>query len=338
VADACLDPRTRQRLADFAAHGGRLLVFGAPATVGPRYEPADLPDAYPVAPQRESLAKLSEEPVPEAVDCPVVTDHPLFAGLASLRLLRPTPVEVRPGAQVAVQSPQGEAVGAASDRVVYLSGFPTESSQQRTLLTNFQRWCGVEPPAVIISQFERATVVQNWDTANHRLDGSVIDPQPFVGSIPMHGDHQGLIQELRKDHPWLAYRRAEGGIVLEGVRVDPQDVKVFRQEAARELPHFENIPDAIGFTFFWAGGAHPIIGRFTAVREIDVDARLVGGPWNEEQIGWYVVEIGKERVAEGPGRQVRFHVLPGKDYYLTAVTTDHPQREICPLCRDHAFE
>ena len=66
--------------------------------------------------------------------------------------------------------------------------------------------------------------------------------------------------------------------------------------------------------------------------------REAGGPWNENQIGWYVVEIGKRRVAEGKGRQDRFRTEPGKKYYLTAVLPNHPRQAGCPLCQQHAFE
>ena len=83
----------------------------------------------------------------------------------------------------------------------------------------------------------------------------------------MSGSHEGLIQELREDHPWLAYHRDTEG-----------------------------------------------------------------------QISWYVVEIGKQRIAEGNGRDVRFHAEPGKHYYLTAVLPNHPKQESCPLCHHHAFE
>ena len=72
--------------------------------------------------------------------------------------------------------------------------------------------------------------------------------------------------------------------------------------------------------------------------ETDVEAQIAGGTWKDDQIGWYVVEIGKRRVAEGKGRQIRFHASPGQRYYLTAVAADHPYQDRCPLCRDHAFE
>ena len=339
VSDACLSPRTRELLSDFVGRGGRLLVFGAPATVGSNYEPASLPEAYLVSAQPMSLAKLTEEEIPSPVDCQVKGDHPVLAGLSSVKLFRPVALKLKPGAQVVANSSQGDPVGSATERVVYLAGFPTDSTAQRTLLENFGRWCGVEPPELLISQFENATVVQEWDTTNHRRDGSVINTKPYVGPISMSSTHGGVIQELREDHPWLAYHReADGQIVLEGVRVDPKGVKVFRKEVARELPHFENIPRTVGFEFFWAGQSHPIIGRFTMTEEADVDAQLVGGPWNEGQIGWYVVEIGKQRVAEGKGRQVRFHAEPGKHYYLTAVLANHPGQGVCPLCKQHAFE
>ena len=73
---------------------------------------------------------------------------------------------------------------------------------------------------MIISQFENATVVQNWNADGQRRDGSVIDPTPFVGSIPMSGPHDGAVQELREDHPWLAYHRDADGRLGGSVRAD----------------------------------------------------------------------------------------------------------------------
>jgi hypothetical protein len=339
VSDACLSEETRQQLSDFVLRGGHLLILGAPATVGSNYEPAKLPEAYPVSASRMSLAKLTEEDIPASVDCKAENEHPVLSGLSSVKLLRPAGLELRSSAKVVARSPLGDPVGAATERVVYLAGFPTDASQQRALLDNFGRWCGIDPPELLVSQFEHATVVQKWDINNQHPDGSVINTKPFTGSIPMSGSHDGTIQELRDDHPWLAYHRdTEGRIVLEGVRVDPKGVKVFRKEAARELAHFEDIPDTVGFEYFWAGQLHPIIARFTVTEATDVDAQLVGGPWDEDQIGWYVVEIGKERVAGGKGRQIRFHAEPGKHYYLTASLPEHFELEYCPLCQNHAFE
>jgi len=339
VSDACLSPRTRKLLSEFVNRGGRLLVLGAPTTVGSNYETAELSGAYPVTAQQASLATLTEQEIPSPVECQTAGEHPVFAGLSSVQLLRPAGLDLKPLAQVVMHSPEGEPVGAATERVVYLAGFPTDAGQQRALLENFGRWCGVESPELMVSQFENATVVQKWDMTNQHPDGSVINRQPYYGAIPMSGSHEGMIQELREDHPWLAYHRdADGQIVLEGVRVDPKGVKVFRKEAARELAHFKNIPDTVGFEYFWAGGSHPIIARFTVSEPTDVEAQIEGGPWNEDQISWHVVEIGKQRIAEDNGRDVRFHAEPDKHYYLTAVLPNHPHQERCPLCRDHAFE
>ena len=338
AVDACLSDETRKQLGDLVAAGGRLLVFGASATVSSHYEPTTLPESYPVDEQREPLADLGQGAVPAPVECRVMAAHPVLGGLSSLKLLRPVPLKLRAGAQALAVTPEGVTAVAANDQVVYFGGFPVELFEQRLLMENFARWCGVEPPAMVVSQFENATVVQNWDTANHRLDGSVLDPTPWRGTVGLHGDHQGQIRELREDHPWLAYHRARGHVVLEGVKLQPKEVRVFRKEAAREMPHFEGIPDTLGFSFWWAGDSHPIIGRFTASRPTEVSARIAGGSWGEKEIAWYVVEIGEKRIAEGTGRDVRFSVQPEREYYLTAVLPNHPGLASCALCLDHAFE
>lgn len=338
VIDACLSPSTRTLLDRFVRAGGKLLVLGAPSTVGSNYEPADLPDSYPVSPERWDLALIAGASPEAPEDCEVVFGHPVFSDIRVLRLAHPRPLSVRPSGSTLALSSDGIPVAAASEGVVYLGGFPVEIDVQRRLMAGFQRWCGVSETLVVVSAFENATVVQNWDTGNHRRDGTVIDGGPWTGSVRLHGPHIGLIEELREDHPWLAYHQDGGDIVLEAVGLDPKDVRVFRKRSARELPHLEGLPDALGFEYWWSGESHPVIGRFAASLPVYVEARIAGGPWDEDAIGWFVVEVGGATRAEGRGRSVRFSALPGKDYYLTAVLRDHPHREKCALCQDHAFE
>src|SRR5207245_3441831 len=84
---------------------------------------------------------------------------------------------------------------------------------------------GVESSGIVVSRFENATVVQNWDTHNHRIECSVIDPKPWIGSVRIAGPQAGQTWELREDHPWLAYHEQNGNTVLEAVRLDPKGVK-----------------------------------------------------------------------------------------------------------------
>ena len=58
---------------------------------------------------------------------------------------------------------------------------------------------------MVVSQFERSTVVQNYDSRNLDSAGRVIDPTAWSGHIPLNGTHGGQIRELRGDFPWLAY-------------------------------------------------------------------------------------------------------------------------------------
>ena len=245
------------------ARGGRLLVFGAPATVGANFEETELPDRFPVEPRRENLAELTAEDIHSPVEGRVVAEHPVLQGMSAVALLGAGPLQPRQSASVVLESPDGDRLGVASDRVVYLAGVPTEYDQREALLKNFARWCGTELPTLLVSRFENATVAQNWDTSNHRLDGSIIDPAPFVGSIAMSGTHDGVIREFRDDHPWLAYHRDDDGqVVLEGVRLDAKDVKVFFKDAARELPHFEGIGGWCRFHIFLGRSRASHLGPF----------------------------------------------------------------------------
>ena len=179
VSDASLSQRTRELLSEFVKHGGRLLVFGVPATVDSDYETADASQAYPAHAQRASLADLTAQDIPAAIDCAVAGEHPVFNNLDALKLLRPAQIDLKPNCQVVVQSEQGAPVGAANEQVVYVSGFPIDPAQQQALLENFGRWCDIEPPPIVVSRFENAVVAQKWDVTNQNRDGSAIDSRPF---------------------------------------------------------------------------------------------------------------------------------------------------------------
>lgn len=322
VSDTCLEPRTRTALARFVRNGGKLLVLGAPATVGPNYAPAKLPAEYPVTTRDGEVVGPTRKPKA----CKIVGRHPVFQGLTSLKLQRPTPLD-------------NGRYTAANKNVVYISGIPTDLKQQRALLDNFRAWCGLEAPQVFVSQFENATIVQDWDTDNHRLDGSVIKEKTWTGHVPVEGKHLGGYREMREDHVWLAYHRDGNRTILESVACGPKQVKVLRKEKMTERPHIEGLPDTLGFTYWWDGGMHPIIGRFAARKTSHVKAKIVG----VDRPQWLVCEVGGKTLAQGRGKTIRFTVRPGKDYYLGVSDPakfgklNHASWKD-PLLVDHAFE
>jgi hypothetical protein len=110
VMDACLDDRSRKVLAQFASRGGRVMVVGARATVGPTYAAADYPDAYPVEPPRASLADATGRNA--KCGC---GDHPVTAGLESLSLMGAEPVRPRRGARAIASTPDGGAAAVAGE-------------------------------------------------------------------------------------------------------------------------------------------------------------------------------------------------------------------------------
>ena len=339
VVDACLEESTGDLLDDFVSKGGFLMVIGAPALVDGNYRTKTPQANYPIsAIEPEDLAAIEGKDLPEPVECAVNNPHPVWSGIEPLRLCRPTPLTVRPGSTVVARLKDGRPAIAANDQVIYLGGFPLEIIQQRKLFTGFSRWCDVPLPEVVISQFENAVVVQNWDSRNQRYDGSVIDPKPWFGTVRIAGTTRCQIRELRQDHPWLAYHLKGEETVLEGIRLDPFGIKVFRKETAAELPHFEGLPESLGFTFWWRGQLHPVTGRFSAQAASNVEARFVSPRHRIEEVGWYVCEVAGKRVAEAKGAEIRFSVLPGKDYYLTTLLLDHPNQLGCPLCQRSAFE
>lgn len=318
VSEACLDPRTRRTLGRFVSAGGKLLIFGAPSTVGGDYTPAKMPEAFGVPARTGQIAAAHRPPR----RCRIRRRHAVLRGLQSLTLQRP-----------------GDVVFAANAQVAYIDGVPTDVEQLRTLMDNFRSWCGLAEPQVLVSQFEHATIVQNWDTSKHRRDGSLLDDRPWTGHVVVEGSHRGGFREMREDHLWLAYHREKGRTVLEAVQCAPKDVKVFRKERIRERPHVEGLPDTLGFSYFWDGEKHPVIGRFTARSTAHVKARIVG----IERARWLVCVVGGRTVAEGRGRTMKFTVRPGRAYYLVVsdaarsgrATAD---RMVDPVLSDHAFE
>ena len=341
VVDACLSARTRRAVARFVQRGGRLLVMGAPATVDASYSPCEPGDVYPAQVAVPGVAAAVRRKTRKPTSCRLTRSHPVFKGLRALKLQAPAPVKTRKGASVLARNAAGDVLVAADARGVYISGVVADSRQLRLLLANFQEWCGVRTSRVFVSRFANATVVQNWDTANHRPDGSVIDETPWTGTVAQEGRHGGAVRELRQDHVWLAYHREGGRTVLESVKVAPQDVKVFRREAAQELCHVEGFPDSLGFSYWWDGGMHPIIGRFTASQPTQVQARIVDGAVKTPIRSWFVCEVGGRRIAEGKGRRVRFSVKPGREYYFAVVSKDSAHdawAKSCALCVAHAFE
>lgn len=339
VVDACLEPSTRHLLQEFVARGGRLLVIGAPALRDPLYRKQSPLPAYPIRSiQGLDLSELEGRSLPAPVGCSGKSSHPVWPGVNPLQLCRPTEAIPAPGSITLAVNPQGAPVVLANSQVVYMSGFPYQIEQQKALLAGFSEWCGVPLSDLVISRFEKAVVVQNWDPRNHRYDGSILDPRPWRGRVRLPGTAPSQIRELRQDHPWLAYHREGKETVLEGVQLNPLEIKVFRRESAAELPHFEGLPETLGFTFWWRGQIHPATGRFGVKAETTVKARFVSPQHQAQHVGWYVTEVAGKRIAEGRGFNLNFQVSPGRDYYLTTFLLDHPHQLGCPLCQRSAFE
>jgi hypothetical protein len=359
VVDACLSARTRDLLGGFAAGGGKVLVFGAPSIVGAKYEHQDLPGNYPVYAEHTDLKKYSMDREYSVTGCRKTSSHPVFKGIGHMDLLQPVPIRLKPGAVMLAVDGSGHPAAAAKGNIVYCSGIaapgnepavrfrdhhqiygysvlPGKKDLFERILSNFASWCGVETPDVILSRFENATVVQNWDTANHGIDGKPLDYAPWTGHVDLMDTASGGIFEIRGDQPWLAYHNEGDRTVIEGVMVEQQDIKIFRREQTNGSIHLENIPDSIGFSSWWSGNLHPVTGRFRAVRKSFVEADISGG--DEGELSWFVAEVGGERTAEGDGRKVRFGALPGKEYYLTVLLTRHKGNIDCPLCRRNMFE
>jgi len=361
VADACLSATTRYLLNEFAEAGGKLLVFGAPSIVGPLYEPETLPEEYPVDARHIDFNEFARDKEYCLKEHTVISCHPVFECIDKVNILQPFPLKLREGSEVLVVDSDGNPVVAGKNNIIYCSGIiapgneptvqfndihqiyeynrtPNQTDSLENILSNFAKWCGVEASEVMISWFENATIVQNWDSRNHNPDGSPLDKTPWTGHVDLANGCPGGIYEVRGDHPWLAYHYSANKTVLEGVLVEQQDIKVFKKEQTRELMHLENISDTLGFSSWWSGALHPIIGRFKARVETAVDAGIAGGNMDEDEIAWFVAEVGGIRIAEGNGRKVKFKVMPGKDHYLTITYKNHKGIEDCPLCQRHVFE
>ena len=339
--DACLADATRSLLNTFVQSGGKLLVIGAPAYVGPMYEPAEVPAVYPITGiEAVDFEKLADRKAPAGVVCATSANHPIWPSVAPMVMADPQPLSLRDGAQCIARDGKGRCVAAANENVVYLSAPLVDRTQQSQLLGNFQRWNDVVPPEIIISRYEEASVAQNYDSRNVEVDGSVIDRTPWHGEIPLSGTARGRIRELREDVPWLAYHVAGDDTHLESVCLRPLDVRVFRWEAGTSEPiHLEGLPPSVGVSRFWQGDVHPIIARFSVQSRSRVSARVVVPDAGSDEFGWYVCPVGNpSRVAEAAGSDVSFEVEAECEYYLVVVRLHHEQFFQCPLCTKGLFE
>lgn len=113
---------------------------------------------------------------------------------------------------------------------------------------------------------------------------------------------------------------------------------VFGKEAAGEATHLERIPDSLGFIYWWAGKARQLIGLFTVSQVTEVNARSIGGSWTDSEIEWFVAGVAGAKLAEGRGREARFNVQAGREYYFRALLSKHPGQDSWALCLDHARE
>ena len=339
--DACLQDTTRNLLNTFAEGGGKLLVIGAPAYVGPTYQAAAVPEVYPIraieAIDFEELAGLRN---PSGVVCASAANHPIWPSVAPMLMVNPRPLNLKDDAQCIARDGNGRCVAAANDNVVYLSAPLADRSQQAQLLRNFLEWNGVQPPGIIVSRYEHATVAQKYDSRNVAADGSLIDTTPWMGEIPLGGAGRGRIRELREDVPWLAYHTDGNDTVLEAVCLEPLEVRVFRWESGCLEPiHVEGVAPTVGITRFWQGEVHPIIARFAVAAETRVKAKVVVPSGGSDELGWYVCPVGHpHRIAEAAGHEVSFPAEPGREYYLVVVKLHHEQYSQCPLCTKGLFE
>jgi hypothetical protein len=351
VSDACLTSQTRTKLDFFVAAGGKLLVIGAPAYVDENYAPAQMPSCYPVAAlepvdlgelEKRDITAKPYSPVPFPAMCPVTAAHPVWPNVSPLVLAHPTTITLKDNAVAIAHTHDGQCIAAANDSVVYIAGPLEERDQLAQLLDYFAQWCDVQPPSILISQFENASVAQNYDSTNQDHTGQLLDQTSWHGNVALNDHRPSQIRELREDHPWLAYHQQDNQTILEGVALDPLAIKVFRwQDGAKEMTHFTGLPSSLGIQYFWTGEIHPIIARFSVLETTQVtNAKIIPHGYDSADLSWYVTPVGSSsRIAQGPGcENINFEVVPGRDYYLVAVTNRHSNLPVCPLCTQGQFE
>ena len=349
-----LEASTRELLAEAVRRGVKIFWWSAPAHINSSMAPLEFEDWLPVSSME--AANFSElykfEPVTwvqgpwlevdaarlEALTdtCHPVANHPLLAELPQLKLFAPVGLQPRRGANPLLQNGRDGVVGAVREGVAFLAGMPMQPDQQRQLYLNFLRWCGLQPPKVVISQFEHATVAQYFDPRIEDNYGNVRGPD-WYGSVAMADNRSAGLWEVRKDIPWLAYHHEGDRTVVEGVRLKPLEVTAFRKEESREMPHFEHLSEGVGIDTFWYDPFH-IVAQLSVASDTQVTAKFAPAHWGDKPFRWFVFDQStNRRVAEGDGRNIRFSAKSGVSYILGARYQEGHLDSLCFLCNTGRF-
>ena len=346
---------THRLLAHAAHRGTKILWWSAPAHVDQRMAPLEFDDWLPVSSMRavDFAESHKHDPVtwvtgpwlevdPDRLrartgDAQRAADHPLLNHLPQLTLFAPVELGARQGADALLRNDRGEAVAAAQRGVAFLAGMPMHPDHQRRLYLNFVRWCGLEPPQVVISRFEHATVAQHFDPRIEDNEGNVDGPD-WYGRVNVADNRRALLWEVRKDTPWLAYHHEDDHTVVEGAHLQPLDVAVFCMEAGREMPHFEHLSHGVGIDLCWYDPFH-VVMSLSVERDMQVTATFAPAHWQDKPFRWFVFEQATHRrVAEGDDRDIRFAASSGVKYILGARYHEGHLDDGCVLCKTGTFQ
>jgi hypothetical protein len=209
--------------------------------------------------------------------------------------------------------------------------------QQRRLYLNFAQWCGLQPPQVVISRFEHATVVQHFDPRIEDNDGNFHGPD-WYGSVAISDSRRAGLWEARLDMPWLAYHHGDDHTVVEGIHLHPLDVAVFRREASGELPHFEHLSQGVGIDMCWYDSFH-VVTCLHVASDMQVTATFAPAHWQDKPFRWFVFEQSDHHlVAEGAGRDIHFEAESRAKYILGARYHEGHLDDDCVLCKSGRFQ
>jgi hypothetical protein len=332
VIDVCLRKETRELVDRLAGRGIKILALGASQYLDWLFQAADFPPCYPVAQVKTGPIAQNAGREPSTA---LGANHPLLNGRQHWRLLQAALIEPRAGASTLLQAEGSPGVvGFANDSVAYISGLPDGREEWGNLLTGFAHWSGVSLAPVVVGQFENAVVIQNYRPEAENLKEKSLAEKVWMGHVAMRdGSWKGQLREMRRDIPWLAYTLAGNTLKVEGLRLGTMEVQVIQKQDGKELPHFEDTPENVGYLDFIMGWDH-IIARFEVSEAGEKVVRYAAGTWSQEPAYWQVNEVNSPRViAEGFPPEIRFQAEPGKEYYLIVRHTEKKETG-CPLCRD----
>lgn len=353
VFDAAMTSATRNLVGQWIEADRPCLLFTAPEVVGPNYLPAPIPESWPISSVRPA-GDMKGEGVKVKV-----TDENIFHEIEGLHLIQPGYVSPKVGGDTII-SIRGNPVGVRRRQTTIIAGLPsklrlrgisageatiedreykdggfglksddveiqTRLDAPASMMYEFVRNLGGDVlPDVFVSRFEKAMVVQNYEAVPSLRE----EAQSWTGELDFPEEAAPSVFEERSQMYWLAMNREKGQLTLQGLHLEPDEVRVFTSAPASELPYFTDIPEGLGFLEFklYAGRLRT---KIRADQAGTFSLRFVPGAsraamtWSErpEDTAWLLGPVDEKGVIhQGTGFDIQISLEADTVYTLEART------------------